>query len=248
MTSAINTGTINVSYPTPGVNNSSQGFRDNFTGIKDNFDTAATEITDLQNKAILKSALTGTVLDNDMNNGLIKNAKTLGFRASTYNLGTNSGSINIDLTLGDVQIVTIAANSNLTFSKWAPTGTGSSVEVIMAVTAEQTIGLPYTAGGTTGVIYGTTTIEGYSLTGTTSIITVPVGVTRLHFKFNSIDCGDTIEIVPVDRPRQATQLAVSVAPASASATGIKGQIAYDSSYIYVCTATNTWKRTALTTW
>lgn len=38
------------------------------------------------------------------------------------------------------------------------------------------------------------------------------------------------------------------APASASATGVAGQIAYDSSYIYVCTATNTWKRAAIATW
>ena len=37
-------------------------------------------------------------------------------------------------------------------------------------------------------------------------------------------------------------------PANASATGIKGQIACDGSYIYVCTATNTWKRAAISTW
>lgn len=37
-------------------------------------------------------------------------------------------------------------------------------------------------------------------------------------------------------------------PASASATGTQGQIAWDASYLYVCTATNTWKRSAITTW
>lgn len=40
----------------------------------------------------------------------------------------------------------------------------------------------------------------------------------------------------------------SSAPASAAATGVTGQIAWDSGYIYVCTATDTWKRTALSTW
>jgi hypothetical protein len=40
----------------------------------------------------------------------------------------------------------------------------------------------------------------------------------------------------------------SQTPASASATGTAGTIAWDSSYIYVCTATNTWKRAALSTW
>ena len=37
-------------------------------------------------------------------------------------------------------------------------------------------------------------------------------------------------------------------PASASAAGTAGTIAWDASYIYVCTATNTWKRVAIATW
>jgi hypothetical protein len=40
----------------------------------------------------------------------------------------------------------------------------------------------------------------------------------------------------------------SSAPASATATGATGTITYDSNYIYVCTATDTWKRAALSTW
>lgn len=38
------------------------------------------------------------------------------------------------------------------------------------------------------------------------------------------------------------------APSTASSTGTAGQVAYDSSYFYVCTSTDTWKRTALSTW
>ena len=37
-------------------------------------------------------------------------------------------------------------------------------------------------------------------------------------------------------------------PASAGAAGVLGEITYDASYIYVCTATNTWKRVAIATW
>jgi hypothetical protein len=37
-------------------------------------------------------------------------------------------------------------------------------------------------------------------------------------------------------------------PASATAAGTPGTIVWDASYIYVCTATNTWKRVAITTW
>lgn len=38
------------------------------------------------------------------------------------------------------------------------------------------------------------------------------------------------------------------APASAVSTGSKGQIAFDSSYLYICVNTDTWKRVAISTW
>lgn len=41
---------------------------------------------------------------------------------------------------------------------------------------------------------------------------------------------------------------LNLAPPSSTATGVLGEIRYTSDYIYVCTATDTWKRTALTTW
>lgn len=40
----------------------------------------------------------------------------------------------------------------------------------------------------------------------------------------------------------------AVTPASADAPGTKGQIAWDTDYIYICIATNTWRRSALTSW
>ena len=40
----------------------------------------------------------------------------------------------------------------------------------------------------------------------------------------------------------------TLTPASASASGVQGHITWDANYIYVCTATNTWKRAALATW
>jgi hypothetical protein len=38
------------------------------------------------------------------------------------------------------------------------------------------------------------------------------------------------------------------APATSGATGTAGDIRYDADYLYVCTATNTWKRAAIATW
>ena len=42
--------------------------------------------------------------------------------------------------------------------------------------------------------------------------------------------------------------ALNTAPASATDTGVVGEIRVTADYIYVCVAENTWKRTALTTW
>lgn len=37
-------------------------------------------------------------------------------------------------------------------------------------------------------------------------------------------------------------------PATSSSNGTAGTFRYDSSYVYVCVANNTWKRAALSTW
>ena len=48
MASNINTETLDALYPVAGVDNDSQGFRDNFFNIKTNLDHAETELSDLQ--------------------------------------------------------------------------------------------------------------------------------------------------------------------------------------------------------
>ena len=60
----------------------------------------------------------------------------------------------------------------------------------------------------------------------------------------SSQSGGSLLQVNDDRIR----IASSKTPASASDTGTAGEICWDSSYIYVCTATDTWKRAALSTW
>ena len=44
------------------------------------------------------------------------------------------------------------------------------------------------------------------------------------------------------------RLGTNDVPTTASDSGVKGDIRYDSDYIYVCVDTDTWKRSALTTW
>ena len=60
----------------------------------------------------------------------------------------------------------------------------------------------------------------------------------------SSQSGGALLQVNGDRVRIAT----AKTPASATDTGTAGEICWDASYVYVCTATNTWKRSALSTW
>lgn len=46
----------------------------------------------------------------------------------------------------------------------------------------------------------------------------------------------------------ALNLSAGSAPANASDTGTAGEIRQDGNHIYICTATNTWKRVAIATW
>ena len=56
--------------------------------------------------------------------------------------------------------------------------------------------------------------------------------------------GGALLQVNGDRIRVAT----AKTPASAAAAGTAGEVCWDASYIYVCTATDTWKRAAIATW
>ena len=95
---------------------------------------------------------------------------------------------------------------------------------------------PLIVGSTLEVASTISCIEGIkvggdlTVDGTASVTGVIYGAVEI------ITVGDTIRI-----ETQKT-------PASATATGTKGDIVHDTNYIYVCTATDTWKRTAISTW
>lgn len=47
---------------------------------------------------------------------------------------------------------------------------------------------------------------------------------------------------------RGVRITAPTVPSSASATGVTGDVAWDASYLYVCVATDTWKRSPLSTW
>ena len=224
--STINTNGINVNYPQAGVNNNSQGFRDNFAAIKTNLDTAAAEISDVQSKALLKSALANTVINNDMGNTLISNASTRSFRATTFNLGNAlSGTVSIDVSQGDVQYGTVAGNVTLQFGSWAPTGTQSNLQLQLAVSnASAVISFP-TNVSLANNDFGVTTLENFSNVANVPTVTIPYGVAQIDYQLSSVDCGNTITIEPYNRPRQSTQVQQRLVPPTGFPGDVVGKVA-----------------------
>lgn len=227
--STINTNGLNVNYPIPGENNSTQGFRDNFAAIKTNLDTASTEITDLQNKVVLKAALNGSVLNNDMANTLISNASTRSFRATTYNLGNAlSGTVLVNVAQADVQYGNVAGNVTLQFGSWAPTNTESAITLRLGISNSSAIITFPSQVVASNNNFGGTILENYANIANAITITAPYDVEQLEFKLRTLDCGNTITIEPINRPYQSTQIIKRTPPSTGQQGDKVGTICIDT--------------------
>ena len=189
MASNINPNNIDGAYPVAGQDNDSQGFRDNFTNTKTNFDYAAAEITDLQNKAVLKAALTGGTLNNNMAGSLLSNAQLQDMSETRVALGTISGTATIDYSAGPYYTLTTSGSVSLSFSNFSVAGTVSRVRVqITVASTAHTLTLP------AAVSVGTNNIQGIN----SNVITF--GQTGTYeFEFETGDAGTTITIIDQNR-------------------------------------------------
>jgi hypothetical protein len=111
------------------------------------------------------------------------------------------------------------------------------------------VGSIYFADGTSGNEAYRGYIEYYHANdslgiGTAGSPAVTIDSSRRLLVGTASDSGGALLQVNGNRIRIAT----AKTPASATDTGVAGEICWDANYIYVCTATNTWKRTAISTW
>ena len=190
MTSQINPQDINGNYPVAGQPNNTKGFRDNFTNIKTNFDYAASEITELQNKAVLKQALTGGVLDNNMNDALIYAAKIRDFSGTLVQVTTTSGPVSIDYTAGHYQAISTTGSIGLGFSNWPANNSAGWIRLTINITnIAHTVTLP------NSVTNGLVGLQGYSA----GVITFG-SIGTYSFDFVSYDNGTNITIQDLNRP------------------------------------------------
>jgi hypothetical protein len=248
MSSNINPAPINQNYPIAGQDNPSQGFRDNFATIKSALAVAQAEMTDLQAKAVLKTALIGDVLDNDLGDNLVTAARIRDFSEAVYAATTGSGTITLDHENGHYQTITTTGSVTLAFSNWPASGSLGRIRLAISVAnTAHTLTLP------SAVTVGYTDIAG--INASTRVITFAATGTYV-FEFTTVDAGVNIAVSDLSRARnriQDTELQLqqrTIASSVGSAGDTNGMIAVDDDYLYVCTgvydgSTGIWKRVTL---
>lgn len=82
----------------------------------------------------------------------------------------------------------------------------------------------------------------YTESGLGAIEVIRGGAVKASVSVNTSSVQLSVNSVPL------TFKGTAGVPANSTATGVAGDIAFDSDYIYYCVANNTWKRAALSTW
>jgi hypothetical protein len=188
MASLVNPSNINGNFPIAGQDNDSQGFRDNFTNIRNNFTFIKTEVEDLQSKAVLKSALTGLSLDNNFLGSQIKNVQLKNYSETLYDWGITSGDIVLDLALGNVHKIytsdTISINSVI--KNWPTSLQWSRVLVYVTVSS-----LTHKMQLPSSIVTDLSAIPG--LRNKSGSYEITFGETGNYiFEFSSTDSGQTV--------------------------------------------------------
>jgi hypothetical protein len=177
MASNIVPGNIDGTYPKAGQDNSSQGFRDNFNSIKNNFTEAKTEIEDLQNNKANTNANT------NFSNYVVSQATFKDTAETVYPHGTVSGIITLNHENGHYQTMTTSGAITLNFTNFPGTNTlGRIILDINVVSTGHTITIP-----TTVLVAGN--VSGGD--GSSDTITVPTSG-RYLYEFMTPDAGTTV--------------------------------------------------------
>lgn len=201
MASNINPYTIDGTFPIANQDNPSQGFRDNFTNIKNNFIFAQSELDDLQSKVIVTSALNGQTISNDMAGTQIRRPQLASWTQSLVDLGAIAGTSILDFNQANFQKITTAAPISLSFINWpASFGQGAlgyglmRVWIVVGDTAH-TVTLP------AGISIGVGDLAGSMPNGDgTYTITFDVPGNYI-FDFSSVNGGTDYQIFDLSRNR-----------------------------------------------
>ena len=177
MASKIVPGNIDGFFPTAGQDNSSQGFRTNFTAIVNNFTEAKSEIEDIQtNKANLDAS-------NDFTDNVISRAELKDTSQTVFAHGTTGGAITLNHENGHYQTITTNASVTLTFTNLP--ATGKLARIILDITCAN---VAHTLTIPSAVLVADNVTGG---DGASDTITFPDNK-RFLYEFLSPDGGTTI--------------------------------------------------------
>ena len=116
-------------FPVAGVDNDTQGFRDNFNYIKDALTNENSNVTALQNSTVLTvNLVNGDPVDNDLAGSSINNGFYNNFHGVSY-VSSAIGSVDLDITAGSIQEFMLTTNSSFTFRNWPDSGKYATVRV-----------------------------------------------------------------------------------------------------------------------
>jgi hypothetical protein len=200
MTSQVNPNNIDGTYPVAGQDNDSQGFRDNFTNIRNNFTYVKAEIEDMQNKAVFKSALSNTTLENDLLGNAVVGASLTGYRETYNNIGAVSGAITVDFATGNFQKITLSGTTTLSFN-FPSNAANQNAKITLWVSVSNPAHTLTIPGGTTVSLGDKDTIAGLSGNTITFSAIELANATDYFFEFSTVDYGTTIAIKDLTRNR-----------------------------------------------
>lgn len=143
MASNINTTDIDTEFPVPGQDNDSQGFRDNFTTILDNFDAAKTEIETLQTDTVKLNA-DNTFLPNEEDNlTLLINANFKSHSLTYY--ADPAGDISSEKTItyadGEYQVYNMSSDTQIDIDAtgWPESGRYAKMTIHLTATTSSVL-------------------------------------------------------------------------------------------------------------
>jgi hypothetical protein len=192
MTSQINPNNINGEYPVAGQDNNTQGFRDNFTNIKVNFQYAETEITNLQANSISKVSTSV----NEFNDSVIYGARLQNTGYIQLNRGNVAPTANINYAAGSFQTITANANTTLNFTGLPAAGNTAVITLAINAVAANSSTNPYTLtvanvnNSSSGIIGYSGGVLSFPRTNTTSAGTHT-------YQFVTDDNGSSFTVTPL---------------------------------------------------
>lgn len=239
MASLINPNNIDTAYPVAGQDNSTQGFRTNFTNIKQNFEYAEQEINALQtNSAVINGA-------NNFSDNLIYAAKMQDIAWTKVTNSSASGSLILNFASAQYYALVTNGSVSATFSNWPTAGSSSVGYMRLQVEVTNTAHTLTIAADNTGgsaALINAAQLRGYAATnGYTGTITFPA-VGYYDFEFVCSDGGAEVTVQQLNylpfnassedlAPSAAASLAVTTsyfstagAETATLAAGVEGQI------------------------